>query len=136
MSVLEFPARECRLWICACGCSTFELWDDGIGYCASCGEPTDCDGGSWYSEIKCGPDRDPDAEQPVRETQGNGSIDFARHSALRRASDPDAVMIASADPDGSCSIWVNAATADQKEWFLKRLEQMTEMVRNIRADEQ
>ncbi|MEL6310896.1 MAG: hypothetical protein AAFQ17_00790 [Pseudomonadota bacterium] len=122
MSVVSFPtkANEQRIWVCGCGCSTFELLEDGSARCALCAAPVEPHPkGAWWTV----PDNAEEAsEPPQKDIQGNGSVEFARRRLQQLAQDDDAVMLMVVRSDSSVSLWADAETNEQIEWSRRRLE--------------
>lgn len=121
MAVVEIPKKAPRIWICDCGCSTFELLESGWAQCASCAD--DLEHGTWFEKIKGGKARPEDAEEPFSDIQGNGSVDFAMHSARRAASQADLKVLVAVNAEGKVTAWTGAETKNQIEWVLDRIDQ-------------
>lgn len=121
--VLSFPQRERKIWVCRCGCSTFELLSDKSVRCAMCQVESSNEGGWTPSEER----PDWDGETPIRTVQGNGDVDFARRLTVRRASEDDVSAIVVVKEGGGISVWANIQTQDQLDWLDKQLEQASEL---------
>lgn len=126
MSIVEFPARSVRIWVCDCGCSTFRVREDGEIECAACNVVSASDiPGAWFDARKGAADRDGETTEIV---QGNGSVEFVRARLKRLAASDDAALIAVALRDGRVSLWAGAETDDEVKWSKERLEQCIEML--------
>lgn len=136
-NVVQLRGPEPMLWVCECGCSTFELMSDGAARCAVCKADHEGLGSGWL-------DRSTDRrthhneDSSFLDIQGNGSIEFARHRLGQLANDPSATLIAVADAAGGVSVWSAAETDQQIEWAQHKLTQAIDLiVRKVGpADEQ
>ncbi|WP_212525860.1 hypothetical protein [Actibacterium sp. MT2.3-13A] len=117
------------VWVCCCGCSTFELRGDGEAECANCGAFASADDGNWYDRIKGGQARDESADEPFKDIQGNGSVEFARARIARLAADCDAVAIVVVKDDGRLHAWYEASSEDQVQWTVGRLDEAKGLLR-------
>jgi uncharacterized Zn finger protein (UPF0148 family) len=113
------------IWVCGCGCSTFELLSDGKVRCAMCEDVTEAENGGWHP-----PEDAPEweGEPPVRDLNGNGSVEFARAAMVRYAKAKEATMIIVADEDGSIHAWSAAETDEQIAWVKSKLEQAAQLL--------
>ncbi|MFY0633673.1 MAG: hypothetical protein JXQ91_07670 [Vannielia sp.] len=118
-NVVNFPDQKDEIWVCGCGCSSFQLNGDGSTECAACGGWCE-DNSGWYAEISDGPELDPSIN-PISDIQGNGSVDFARRRVRQLAGQEDAALLIVATTDGAVSVWCNAETPEQMAWHFKRL---------------
>lgn len=116
------------IWVCSCGCSTFELCSDASATCAACGNKPDSEEGGWFTP----PDTDAawEGDAPVRDVSGNGSVDFARHQLSEHAKAPDAVLIVVVKEDGTRHTWCSADTDEQVEWAERMLANAARMIRD------
>ena len=117
-----------RIWICDCGCSTFELLSDGSARCAACEADHEGIGSGWLERSEERKAGHTEAET-FSDVQGNGSVGFARRRVAKMASDENAVLLVVARQDGSMSTWAIAETADQVEWAEQRLKQASELIK-------
>jgi hypothetical protein len=116
--VVSLPTRPEVVWVCACGCSTFELMGDGAARCATCLSQTDAEQGGWHA-----PDSAPewDGDAPVRDIQGNGSVEFARRRLTQLSSADDAVAVIVIREDGTLHAWSNVETQEQFSWLKRQM---------------
>lgn len=114
----EEEPEERLIWICQCGCSTFELSNDGTAQCAFCHHTRHEEGGWFRKELQ--PEWDGDA--PVANIQGNGSVEFAQRVVAKRAVSPDAVALVVVRSEGTIHTWSNLETDEQVSWACRRLE--------------
>ncbi len=128
--VVRLRVGEPRLWVCQCGCSTFELLDTGDARCASCCEVSDGRGEGWYSVIADKGDRSAELGSPTRDVQGNGSVEFARRRLQHLSSGEDVCGIVVMRDDGAVHAWGMIETADHLSWFEKNLEIAGDLVRS------
>ncbi len=129
--VVDFPggASERQIWVCLCGCSTWELNRDGTAQCAGCDGIAEAETGGWYEDIAEGPERNPDLPAPVADVQGNGSEEFARRRMARMAEGADVRLLVVARESGAVSLWrADTATVDQLQWMHRRLDEAREML--------
>lgn len=123
MSVVDFPKPERRIWVCNCGCSSWELLDGGTLACALCGNETEQRAGGWISA---------DAplwtgDEPVRNISGNSSEEFARKLITRRTLEPDVVAVVVVR-EPTTHVWTKVETVEQREWLDKRLRAVKETI--------
>ena len=128
MSVLAFPRPPRVIWVCGCGCASFDLHADGGIECAACDTPIGTDEFSgWFDPM---PDRDYSSDANVSSNvHSNGSVDFARHRAMRYATSDDAVCIAVVDRDGTVHAWSEADTIERMRWVRRKLAAAAGMIR-------
>lgn len=131
--VVNFPAPDVRVWVCGCGCSTHTLNEDWTATCAMCGETVDQGSGGWYQEVKNGKAYDGDVS-PIRDVQGNGSVEFARHLIAKRAQQASAKAICVIHQDGTISNWSDIETPEQRDWVFQRLEEYKALLSQVVAD--
>jgi hypothetical protein len=107
-NIVKFPEPTRRMWVCNCGCSSFELLEVGVAICAMCG--AEAEDGGWTAHV---PNTAWGGKEPVRQVGGNGDPDFARAVVMRRCEQPDTVCIAVVKECGTLSVWSNAETSEQ-----------------------
>jgi hypothetical protein len=120
MTVVDFPKRERMIWLCRCGCSTFYLYDDSTTECAACNLAGD--GAEWVKSLADAP-RNPDRDDfNSVSIKAIGSVDFAKHSVLKRISNEkdDVRMVAAWFDDGSMTSWCGAETQEQQDWAVEK----------------
>lgn len=117
--------RDPLVWICNCGCSTFELRSDGAAACAACDTPQSVDGAGWSSWSAQSAKAEPET---FRDVQGNGSVEFARRRVAQMATDETAAVVVVVRRDGSISTWSEAETAAQSKWCRRRLKQAADLI--------
>ena len=124
--VIPLVSVEPMLWVCNCGCSSFEVLSDHTLRCAMCGTVSQ-DVGGWSlpdpSNI-----RDPDLPAPIRQVGGNGEVDFARNATLRHSEETDVVAHAVIKEGGRIHLWSNAETPDQRAWIRRRFDDLKELL--------
>jgi hypothetical protein len=120
------------IWVCECGCCTYELFSDSTVRCAVCGEATGGPDGGWDVPET---DKKWDGEAPVRDISGNGSEVFARRRMDTYVKDPNACVIIVFDETGSIHTWSKVETKAQLEWFREKLDATYELVSKRIADE-
>lgn len=123
--VVSFPAKkqEPLIWICNCGCSSFELLSDATARCALCGVISE--NGGWYT-----PDADKvwDGDAPVREVAGNGDPEFAKRVTAKRLLEPDVVLAVVLKEDGLLATWTCVETDEQRDWIDRQLDRVKPML--------
>ena len=126
--VIKLPSKQERIWVCSCGCSTFELLEVGGARCSLCS--TDVEGaGTWFGTDPAAGDA---AEPPVRDVQGNGSVDFVRRHMQEKAKGDDCALMVLAFEDGSVSVWSPAESDDEKNWAYRRLSDACALIEGSR----
>jgi len=114
--------RDPKIWVCDCGCSTFEIMSDGGAKCAACDAPHNVDGAAWSAQsVKSEP-------ETFRDIQGNGSTDFARRRVASMATDEAASVVVVVRRDGSISTWSEAETQEQSQWVRDGLMQAADLI--------
>lgn len=121
--VVDFPATQPKIWVCDCGCSSFELRSNNTACCALCG--VESSEGGWYL-----PDEGLawDGNEPVREISGNGVIDFAKKVIGKRMSDPDVVLAVIVKDGGAISTWSSIETEEQRKWAHRQLMRVKDIL--------
>lgn len=111
------------IWVCTCGCSTFELLSDNTVRCPVCEIVSPSPDGGWYAPEtdKMWEGKESD-EAPIRDISGNGSVEFARARLRKYATDEDAMAICVFKEDGAVHTWSMVETAEQLEWLKRKLE--------------
>jgi hypothetical protein len=119
------PLPEIKVWVCLCGCCTFEMLSDSTARCAMCAGVIAGEEGGWHA-----PDVDTvwDGDAPVRDVYGNGCEDFARRLVVRYAEDPDACAVLVFSHDGAIKTWCAVETPEQLEWFYRKLDEVRALV--------
>lgn len=121
--VVNFPVKERKIWVCNCGCSTFELMNDGNVRCAMCEVESSNEGG--WSPMDSFLEWQGDA--PIREVQGNGDEEFTRRVTIRRAGDKDVTAIVVVKSHGMISVWGDISGDEQLQWVKRRLDDSKEL---------
>ena len=122
--------RPSVIWVCECGCSSFNIREDGEAECCVCSQLADADGQGWYDRTKDGHQRSDDLDGPIEDTSGNGSMEFVRRRVAQLATDETAVLLVVAREDGSVSAWSVAETEDQIDWVSEKLEAAMRLVQS------
>lgn len=119
------------IWVCSCGCSTFELSIKAIAHCSACGAPTIDEDGGWHVPAV---ERKWQGEEPFQDICGNGSLEFAKRRMAQRVTDPGTCLIVVATEDGSVSAWSRAETQEQLDWVDEKLDDAFELVQKFTAN--
>ncbi len=120
--VIDFPwvNPADQIWVCGCGCRSFELRGDGVAACAACDSPVQEDTGGWFDLIVDAGDWS--ADKPIfRDLDGGDTSDFARAQLARAAADPSARAIVVVWQGSRVTSWLNAT--DKKE-----LDELSELI--------
>lgn len=120
--IVHLAAPKVRIWICDCGCSTFNLVSDGSAICANCEADHEGAGAGWLDRCESRQTRHAETEV-FSDLQGNGSIEFARRRIAHMAAGDDVAMIVIARDCGSISTWSKAETVEQDRWMRRKLKQ-------------
>lgn len=124
--VVKFPTKhkEPMIWVCNCGCSSFELLSDATARCALCGVISE--NGGWHT-----PDTDLiwDGDPPMREVSGNGDPEFAKRVTAKRVLDPGVVLAVVLKENGTISAWTNVETEEQRDWVDRQLGRVRPMLK-------
>jgi hypothetical protein len=116
--IINIARSEPRIWVCGCGCSTFELVENGTARCAACGDNADVDGSGW---LKTEAESHLDPGETFRDVQANGCIDFARKRVANAAREENAALIVVGFRDGTVTAWSEAETKKQMKWVRRKL---------------
>lgn len=120
------PAKaEKRVWVCACGCSTFTFYEDGTAECPHCGEAAET--GGWEPPDQA-TDRPDDGPRQFQSIQGN-IPDFAQHRIARFAGSEQATMLIIGMADGTVHTWAASEKADDPEWLWDIILRATRLLR-------
>lgn len=117
------------IWVCGCGCASFELRGDGESICRECGLMTDGAGGAWFERIK-GVDATTDESPRFSDAGNDDGGELARRRSLRSASQAD--WIVCGKDDGFISEWARIRLPADKRAELQ--EQIDEGVRLLMKD--
>lgn len=123
----EKEEKEPRVWVCTCGCSTFELLETGETRCGLCATISDHSGG-WYSYPS---EAEWTEDSPMQDIQGNGSVEFVRELMKRRIDEDAAVVVLVLEKNGRMHAWTAAENPEQHAWSLKELESATGILDTI-----
>ena len=118
MSVVKFPTQknEDAMWVCSCGCATFELNADGTATCRGC--RTVPEEGGW----KVRKDDDPTFDYPHSFIDGGNGAGFAERKIKREAQAAEWII---------CGTWAGRITAwadgfietpEQESWLRNAVE--------------
>lgn len=136
--IISLPSatQETYIWVCECGCTSFELMSNDTAVCALCGTQRIGDDpvGGWYRK-NTDPDWDADRLPPVRQIGGNGEADFAKRVTIRRMEHPDVVAVVVLREDGAVHTWSRIETHEQVEWAGRRFAESLPMLRPPTAGE-
>jgi len=126
-----------KIWVCACGCSTFELLSTHMLHCPVCETVSASPDGGWYTldTDKMWQGDTPDAT-PIRDISGNGSVEFARARLRKYAADDDVAAILVFKEDGAVHAWSAVETREQLEWLKQKLDVAYELTTRNIADKE
>jgi hypothetical protein len=118
MTVVNFPKREepDAIWVCNCGCASFELHADGCATCRSCRSVVD--EGGWKTRAE----GDAEHEGEVSFSDAGNDATFAERKIKREAQ--GAHWIICGTYEGRIMSWSEGfiETPDQEEWLRKNVE--------------
>ena len=120
-NVVSLTRPAPRIWVCGCGCSSFELNDDLTAQCALCGAKPNTEVGGWFAA-----DRGSEwtGDEPVREVAGNGDANFSKGILANRLKDGDAVLAVVVREDGTIHTWTCIETDEQRRWADRKLRKV------------
>ena len=116
-----------QIWVCNCGCSSFQLFNDDTVPCALCGAQSPH--GGWTPAADS-----PTWEGPAPTTEistNDNSVDFARKRVLNRANEDGTLAIVVLQEDGTISTWSRVKGEEQLAWLEERLERAADMIRPV-----
>ena len=125
-NVITLPKKEDQVWVCKCGCYTFELRGDGKAVCAGCRvEPTDGDGLGWWRPKREG-DQEVDPNMRPTASVVSNVENYTRHAMEHRVKDPTITWVVCGRDDGSVHSWkvhpAEDGSPDRNRWLLRRLK--------------
>lgn len=127
-SVANLNPPQRRIWVCACGCSTFNLMSDGAAICANC-EWDVMDANDPAGWVRLPAEAEYAGERsPYEDVQGNGSVDFARARIGRLAKDDDVELVVLARTDGTVHAWGTMDTVERLDWARERLVEAAKLL--------
>jgi hypothetical protein len=127
--------EERLIYVCSCGCRTFNLYADGNIVCSYCdGElgPGAGDPEGWRRCLQPPP--------PVVEKDDGGTLNehqlpdstLARRSVMKKinqwADSGNLVMVYAYHENGAGSGWMDISSDEQKEWMLDKLQDVVKFV--------
>lgn len=119
--VVDFRQKDPMIWVCDCGCSTFNLLSDGKAACSVCAAPVVGAVDGWQDDtITARPREKPLV--PRNDHQGNGSAEFALALIRKSVMSDAAVLIVVAESDSRTRLWAAANTKEQIKWTRERLK--------------
>jgi hypothetical protein len=128
-NIIDFQKRERLIWTCGhCGCSTFYLYSDETTECAGCGHASE--GGEWVTPLA------EEKKSPEKNNAGSinsiaiGSVEFAKRRVLKKINDNsgELAFVASWFEDGGMTSWSGAQTDEQKDWVVRRLQELAKAI--------
>jgi hypothetical protein len=130
-NVVDLPKRERLIWTCGhCGCSTFYLYNDQTCECAGCENISDA--GEWVTPIESKP------RSPEKDNAGSlsviaiGNVNFAKRNVLKKiaARSDEIALVAGWFEDGSSTSWCGAETEEQRDWAIRKLNELAGFIAN------
>jgi len=126
-NVIPLSTRDMQVWVCKCGCYSFELREDGKAVCNAChAEPNNNDGLGWWR-----PKQDDDKQvdknmRPVSSTLSNVE-NYSRYRMEHEiVADQTVSWVAYGRDDGSVQTWKKHpqedGSPDRNRWILRRLK--------------
>jgi hypothetical protein len=128
MTVVDLPKPDREIWVCDCGCATFELNRDGTATCAICSHIPSADSGAWFADVKGGPDLDDNATAPIQDVHGNGSVEFARRRISQIAAGPDVVAMIALRENGGVHTWSTVDTEERVKWLRRKVKDAVNLI--------
>lgn len=112
---------EPQVWVCGCGCRTFELWSDHTERCALCAAIVTGHEGGWYKLTES--DARWEGGSPAVNVNVNNCVHFVRHQLAEKSLDDNICAIVLVDDDARISTWTNITSPHQMKWLLGLLEE-------------
>lgn len=124
MTVIDFPTNQ--IWVCLCGCLTFNLRRDGSTECAACGNRED--GGTWTDKADSGYSA-PATQFSRIVSEQDEVFTRARYAKLVKSS-PDLCVVALVDADGRVRVWQARDLSPRAErgWLNRALKSARDML--------
>jgi hypothetical protein len=118
--VIPFKKPESLIYVCACGCATFELWNDLTATCSFCRKNPSEEVGGWTEagHVWAG-------DEYTRDVVGNTLPSFARRVVMKHAEAENAVAVLVVKDTGSSHFWGDVSTLKQLEWLERKISAMT-----------
>ena len=133
--VVSFPSKEApkTIWVCGCGCGSFELSGDGELTCSGCGVPLAGAEGGWY--VPALPGTPWEGDPPVTHATSNGSEEFARRRMQGFAGDTDVAGIVIIKSTGQIHTWTDVDTTKDVAWLQEGLKDAARIITMGAVDE-
>jgi hypothetical protein len=114
-----------RVWVCQCGCTSFQLEESGDIECCGCG--TKSTHGWWRDRP---PEGGPPPEDRNTYTAARVGTDLALRRVQRRAQEDDVAILAVIKSTGAIHTWADIETDDEAQtgWAWKRLNDVINMI--------
>lgn len=132
--IKTFPTKEepkpPRVWVCNCGCSTFELLESGETKCALCYTISDHEGG-WYRYPS---DQEWAKDSPMRDIRGNDDVAFVKAVMKSRIDDESAALVVVLEKSGRLHTWSAAETKEHADWAIEELQRVGDLVKALSKD--
>ncbi|HEB51968.1 MAG TPA: hypothetical protein ENI87_01805 [bacterium] len=128
MTVVEFPRRDPLIWVCACGGSSFHIYDTGEVECLLCGRMAHGGEivGNWAVPARPDPD-EPVPETAPLKTRVCDEVVLEARKALFGLAEALAVVVL-ADGGRIRVFYHQPKDGDQRAWYRERMALATEMI--------
>ena len=124
--VVRFPEAKTVIWVCGCGCTSFELLGDLTARCVLCGAKPTTEVGGWFPSEK---GQAWIGDLPTSEVASNeDGTGFMRRLASRRAAQENVVLTLACEDTGRLHLWADAHDEEQRQWARDRLASAIEML--------
>lgn len=128
--IVGLPVRkpEQIVWVCACGCRTFELHADGTAMCANC-ERVASPGSDWYRELPPPVAEPREVDPDARAVVAMNSSDSALGRIVRKMNEDTTSVVIVIHDDGALNTWSRGIdTPEQLDWLDRRLAAARKLV--------
>ena len=108
--------KPARIWVCNCGCCTFELLETGETRCAVC-SATEAHGGGWHTNPH---EQEWAGDSPMKDIRGQDEVSFVKSLMKSRIEDDSAALVVMLEKSGRLHTWSVAETKEQSDWQIGR----------------
>lgn len=127
--------QERLIYVCTCGCRTFNMFADGNIICSYCDRELGPDEGNQDGWRKCLP-----VPPPVVEQDDGGTVNehmlpdetLARRSVMKRVNEwsdsKGLVFVYAYHDNGAGTGWMEIETEHQKQWMIDKLQDVVKFV--------
>jgi hypothetical protein len=140
-NITPFPKLETDkiIYVCSCRCQSFRVLSSGKIECCNCETIQNESVGEWVKQLPKIPDEITATDAGTVKATALGSAEFAKLSVLREidrwSKSNDLVFICAYHDNGTGKHWFNINSEHEKEWIIRKLENLLELTRSTKVTE-